>query len=125
MIFKTEIRHFKPEEFALPERLRWEMLKRLDDLREACGFALVVTSSFRDVDKNAAVGGANNSSHCLAADGMYSGVDLQFDLGGAGRFILMREIFRVGFNRIGVYKKHIHLDIEDRLLQQQLWVGDD
>jgi hypothetical protein len=125
MIFKTEIRHFKPEEFARPECLRWEMLKKLEDLREACGFPLAITSSFREPEHNAAVGGVKDSAHCLAPDGLYSGVDIYADFGGAGRFILLREIFRAGFNRIGIYPKHVHLDIEDRLIQQQVWVGKD
>lgn len=126
MIIWTRIRHFQPEEFIHPELLRWEMLERLDAVREAVGFPLKITSSYRDPAHNAAVGGAKNSAHLPASDGMYSGVDIATGaLGGAGLFMLVREIYRAGIVRIGIYPKHVHVDIEDRLHQQVMWTGQD
>lgn len=120
------IRHFKPEEFVKPDILRWEMIRKLDELRDRCGFALRITSSYRDPEHNTKVGGVPESSHCVAPDGMYSGIDISIDsVGGSGIFQLVRNAFTVGFNRIGIYPKHIHLDVESRLLQQVLWIGQD
>ena len=120
------IRHFQPSEFKRPECLRKEMITKLDRLREACGFALIVTSSFRDADHNRAVGGVDGSAHCLSPDGFYSGIDLSIaNLGAAGLFRVVRNALMLGFNRIGVYGDHVHLDVEDRLPQQVLWVGKD
>lgn len=122
----SRIRHFEPAEFARPECLRQEMLDKLDRLRQACGFPLVITSSYRDFTHNTAVGGAADSAHCPGPDGLYSGVDIAtHNLGGAGLFMLVKHALAIGYNRIGLYPRHIHLDVEDRLPQQVMWVGSD
>ena len=102
------------------------MAEKLDKLREECGFPLIVTSSYRDPLHNAAVGGVLDSSHCLAPDGFYSGVDISTaNVGGAGLFRMVRNALAIGFNRIGIYANHLHFDVEDRLPQQVMWIGKD
>ena len=126
MITWSHVKHFSLYEFQRPECLRLEMIQKLDELREACGFPLVVTSSWRDREHNAAVGGVNDSSHCLAEDGLYSGVDIAtHNIGGGGLYKLVRNALTIGYNRIGIYPRHVHLDVENRLPQQIIWVGKD
>jgi uncharacterized protein YcbK (DUF882 family) len=122
----TQIHHFKPTEFERPELLRWEMLKALEDLREAVGFPLKISSSYRDPAHNAAIGGAQDSAHLPdPTDGRYSGIDIATaGIGGVSLYFLLREVMH-RFVRVGVYKHHIHVDVEDRLTQQCAWVGDD
>jgi len=120
----THVRHFSMDEFAEPDKLRWDMLRMLDNLRENCGFPMYVTSSYRDPAHNAAVGGVSDSSHCLAPDGLYSGVDISIT-DGARMFKAVKGALALGFNRIGVYPKHVHLDIEGRLPQNVIWTGSD
>lgn len=120
----THIHHFSPDEFAEPDKLRWSMLKMLDDLREQCGFPIYVTSSYRDPAHNAAVGGVSDSSHTLAPDGFYSGVDIAVS-SSQRLFDIVRYALELGFTRIGVYPKHVHLDIEARLPQNVIWTGSD
>ena len=122
----TQIHHFAPDEFQKPDLLRWDMLKKLDGLREQCGFGLVVTSSFRALDHNANVGGVKDSAHCPAPDGFYSGIDLSTGrLTSWQLYKLITAAIGLGFERIGIYPKHIHLDIEDRLPHPVMWVGKD
>ena len=122
----NKINHFSPDEFLRPDCLRKEMIEKLDRLRDLTGYSMFITSSFRDPAHNTAVGGVQDSAHCLAPDGKYSGVDLASEgWGGAGLFQVIRVAYHIGFNRIGIYPKHIHLDVEDRLPQQVMWVGKD
>lgn len=127
MIRWDEIAHFRPDEFSHPELLRTTMAYLLDDLRGQFGAALVVSSSYRDPEHNAAVGGAAGSAHTPAPDGKYSGVDLTTPrnaLTGAERYRLLTIALSLGFKRIGLYEKHIHLDIEDaRLASPVIWLG--
>ena len=120
----TQIHHFKPSEFVKPELLRWEMLKALDDLREAVGFPLTISSSYRDPVHNTAVGGAKDSAHLPdPVDGKYSGIDIAtVGLGGVDLYFLLREVTR-RFVRVGIYPDHIHVDCENRLIQQCAWVA--
>jgi hypothetical protein len=67
-----DIKHFTPIEFRHPERMGYEFLLWLDKLRDACGFAFVITSDYRSPLYNKAVGGAKDSAHsdeiCQAID---------------------------------------------------------
>jgi uncharacterized protein YcbK (DUF882 family) len=120
------IGHFKPEEFANEQSIRFGMVRMLDELREQTGVPIVITSSYRDSVHNASVGGVQNSSHCLAPDGFYSGVDFSIEgLGGGALFKLITTALALGFKRIGIYPKHLHLDIEDDLPQNVIWIGKD
>ena len=120
--------YFKDSEFVRPDLLRPEMREKLNLLRAWYGKPLVVTSSLRSTAKNQSVGGATDSSHTLAPDGLYSGIDLAVvggKLDGQARYNLISYSFAIGFRRIGVYTRHIHLDIEKHLPQEVLWVGVD
>lgn len=122
-----KVEFFKPEEFVHPELLRQEMLDKLDELRFYCGFPLKITSSWRDPEHNKAVGGVQDSAHLPdPTDGKYSGIDIATEgIGGAGLYKLLHGALACGFNRIGIYPKHWHFDVEDRLPQQVIWVGKD
>lgn len=83
---KTPVRYFKLEEFLTSSTARqksienspsWEIIEHLtelalflDDLREAWGSGIKITSGFRNEALNKAVGGAKNSVHRIgyAAD---------------------------------------------------------
>ena len=134
MIDWTRIRFFKATEFIESQKLRPEMIHALDDLRFRFGRSLIVTSSYREPAQNAQVGGVTRSAHTLAADGFYSGVDLTTQ-GALARinkkvpgyemwtlFIIAREL---GFRRIGIYPKHLHLDLEPDLPSPALWGDSD
>jgi len=122
-----DINHFKADEFLHPELLLPAMAYRLDDLRREFGKPLIVSSSLREIAKNEQVGGVKNSSHLVdPATGFYSGVDLTMlgnRISAADRHNFVRYALWIGFNRIGLYKDHFHLDIETRLPQEVIWLG--
>lgn len=123
MINWDKIRYFHETEFSQPQLLRPEMIIKLDKLRLMIGMPIIITSSCRSIDHNTKVGGVKDSTHIVQADGFYSGIDFTVSEGidDSNRLFLLKCIV-VNFNRIGIYRNHFHLDIEDRL--SALWFED-
>jgi len=90
-------------------------VERLQKLRDMVGKALYINSGCRCPAHNAACGGVPHSSHMrgLAAD--ISTRD------GELRFKLIAAAFSTGFDRIGVGKDFVHLDIDTDLPHPRLW----
>jgi uncharacterized protein YcbK (DUF882 family) len=88
----------------------------LDKLREACGFAFVVQSGYRTIAHNAQLSGAvDGSAHTrgMAAD---------IGAGTSGmKFKIVGGAFNLGFRRIGVGDRFIHLDMDAAKPQSVLW----
>lgn len=121
------MKHFHESEFARFDLLRPEMASMLDELRDRLGSPIIITSSYRDPVHNAAVGGAPDSSHTPAPDGLYSGID--FTIPGSlitprALFWIVKHAYDVGFKRVGLYSdmRHVHLDCESRLDQEAIWI---
>jgi len=126
MIDWTGIKYFKPEEFLQPDKLRPGLIEKLDKARYLAAQSFVITSSFRTVEHNKAVGGVESSAHCLAPDGFYSGIDFALLRGmtDSNKFMILNILFVAGFWRIGIYKRHFHVDIEPHLKQNVIWISD-
>lgn len=123
----SNVVHFKKEEFVQPDKIRANVVYALDDIRENFGQPIIITSSLRDAKHNADVGGVQNSAHLLAPDRMYSGIDF-YPKGGMtdyNKYKIMEAIVLITHVcRIGIYKSHFHIDMEERLTQNVLWVSD-
>ena len=107
------MKYFKQSEFECKcgctgNTIDPDFAEKLDTIREICGFPFTVTSGFRCLAHNKAVGGHPNSAHCrgLAVDILASGVN-------AARIIAAAHV--EGFTGVGVSQKgsgrFIHLDI--------------
>lgn len=106
-------RYFTREDFACPccgeNGIKDSFIHRLDDLREECGFPLIITSGYRCAKHNRKVSSTGDfGPHTtgLAAD-------IRIDRGRAYR--LLGIAIKNGFTGIGIQQKgggrFIHLDI--------------
>lgn len=109
-----EIKHFKPAEFKNPEKMGYEFMLWLDQLRLRAGVPMTITSSYRSPAYNRGVGGASNSAHtdtpCNAIDiGMRPRAsDSNWNY---TRWQIIKCAMETGCRRIGSYANgSLHLD---------------
>ena len=103
--------HFRVGEFACHHCARngidANFITRLDVLRDRIGFPIAISSGFRCVEHDSAIGGAGVHPQGCAAD---------IPTSGARQDILIREAVAMGFRGIGVKAKgdhasrYVHLD---------------
>ena len=112
-------KYFKPTERGLDdgryEKLNPKLLEQLDELRELYGKPITITSSYRGPDHPIEAAKPNGPGvHSLGV-----AVDIA-SVGGTQTLELVRAAIAVGFERIGISRKHnfIHLDIADETHQR-------
>lgn len=103
----TKLHYFQPKEFNFPSEMSPELLHRLDATRFIAGIPFIVTSDFQPGDS--------------LAHGKGLAVDIRAHDSWA-RFAIVEAAIKMGFDRIGTYTKHVHLDV-DVDLPPGLWVG--
>ena len=108
----TLMRHFTPEEFDHPEKMSHAMLLRLERVRRYAKVPMKVTSDYRDPKDD-----DDNSAHTRGL-----AVDIACTT-SRDRFAIVNAALAVGIKRIGVYDRHIHLDVDDSLPQGVMWWG--
>jgi len=117
-------RHFQFKEFDSPDEpgsginIDFELVDKLDAIREECGFPFRITSGYRTPKHNAEVGGKYNSDHLTghAADIAVSN--------SIERFMIVQSAIRHGIRRIGVKKDCVHLGNSFALPLDVLWTYD-
>lgn len=121
----AEIRHFKPSEFKAPQRMGYQFVRWLDQVRELADVPMLVSSSYRTPAHNAEVGGANDSAH---TDTPCNAVDIRKNpkavLGwNHARMQIVSAAIRLGCQRVGIYEDDsIHLDMtHDLRPAPRLW----
>lgn len=110
-----EFKYFKGDEIV---GLKADLVYKLDRARELFGAPMVITSGYRDPDKNLAVGGVKNSSHTrgLAVDIKCNDPFMQAKLAWA--------LGCAGFRRVGVYAGHLHCDVDHTLPVPSFFEGE-
>ena len=115
-------KHFKANEFKYPELLSPKLLQMLDATREKAEVAMTITGSWRPRPNV----GKRSSGHQPNGRGIYEAVDIRCPT-SRKRFRMVKAAFEVGFRRIGVYDRHIHLDcvteISNKFGQDVNWIG--
>ena len=107
-------KYFKSNEAGLDggryERLKPELLTKLDELRELYGKPITITSSYRGPDHP--IEAAKETGPGVHSTG--AAVDIAA-VGGTETLELVRASLAVGFQRIGISRKKnfVHLDIAD------------
>lgn len=106
---------YNPKYFALSEfncqetnenNMQEEFLKKLDLLREACGFPFVITSGYRGEnhsnERNKPNGGGTHTKGIAADIKAVSGTE---------RYAIVQHALALGFTGVGVAKSFVHVDI--------------
>jgi uncharacterized protein YcbK (DUF882 family) len=107
MMFKF----FKLEEFACKHtgknEIKEEFVHRLDELRRACGFPLVVNSGYRAPEHPLEARKSTPGTHTRGI-----AVDLAIR-DGVRRRKLVEEALKLGFGGIGIANSFVHVDIRE------------
>lgn len=116
------IRFFDSTEFDSPdapgsgEGMKFGFVKKLDILREECGFPIIVDSGIRTPKHNSDVGGEPVSGHLTG-----EAADLRC-IASRTRYVILMNAFRLGFSRIGIGDTFVHLDDSMTLDQRVVWL---
>ena len=110
---------FKRSEFACKcgcgkNDISFSLVRKLDEIRAIVGFPLKVNSGCRCSTYNKTVGGKEDSAHTRGL-----AVDIQCTT-SRKRYILMK-LFLMKFNRVGVYKTFLHVDLDEEKPKYVLW----
>lgn len=120
-------RYFQAAEFACKccdqHGIDPQMVEMLDELRERCGFPIVISSGYRCAKHNQAIGGAKRSAHV-------EGYAVDIRCHGARAHKVLDVAMLMGFSGIGIKQsgavehRFIHLDIapnEDARARPAVW----
>ena len=114
-------RNFTAEEFNCPccgeVIINGHLVNMLQAARDRAAIAFVITSGYRCENWNRILGGAEDSSHL---SGM--AVDIATETLNQ-RFIILKAVLAAGFRRIGVYMRHIHVDIDGTKPEDLVWLA--
>ena len=105
-------KHFSDREV---EGLQPALVERLDLARGYAGVAFIITpgGGLRAVGTSKVKGSAHEAGWA---------VDLRCS-SSHQRFRILRALFAVGFTRVGVYDRHIHVDADPTKPQEVTWTG--
>lgn len=92
------------------------LLAKLDECRDVAGIPFVITSGPRCEAHNEHVGGSQYSAH---VDG--DAADIQCR-DSRTRFIILRAAVQVGFNRIGIARGFVHVDVSETNTPEVTWL---
>lgn len=105
------LKYFNIEEFACKEtgenKISVPFVKRLDELRERCGFPFVITSGYRSPEHSIEKKKVKAGTH---AQGIAADI---FAEGGNKKYIIVANAIKLGFTGIGIADNFVHLDTRD------------
>lgn len=84
--------------------MRAEFVRLLDKARHISGVPYAINSGYRTPEHNAQVGGVEDSAHL---DGWAADIATPTN---AIRYAVLRGLFSVGFNRVGIGRGFVHVD---------------
>ena len=111
---------FKKDDFTCHcgcglNNISFDLVRKLNIARFLCGFPFIVNSACRCILHNKSIGGSVSSSHLLGF-----AIDIAVK-SPSQRFKMVQVLMSLGFNRIGIYKDFIHIDIDSFKTQNVIW----
>lgn len=106
----ASLENFSPAELV---GLSDELKVKLQALRYLSQEKMYVTSGLRPGD--------SGSTHSAGAAVDISDNNTGEPIGSRWRFKVLRAAFAIGFNRIGIYDRHIHIDVSKTKDQDVAW----
>lgn len=97
--------------------LKEDFVEKLDMARGIAGVPFIITSGYRSEAQNEAVGGIKDSEHITGY-----GVDLAAT-DNEKRHKILDALYTTGFERIGIYDRHIHVGDSPTHPRPRTWVG--
>lgn len=94
-----------------------ELVNRLTKARELAGVPFVINSGYRCPQHNENVGGVVNSSHTFGYAADIKITDT------ANRYKILTALLEAGFERVGVYRTFIHVDVDPNKVAKVMWHG--
>ena len=107
----SKVKYFEADEFSSPDfPLSYNMMSRglvfkLDLAREMSGVGFTISSGYRTKSHNTKVGGISTSRHVTG-----DAVDILIS-NSSDRFKILKALIDVGFNKIGIYPDHLHVEL--------------
>lgn len=105
----SRLRYFKATEFNEPSLMDFQFLRGLDRARHIAGVPFSITSSIR-------------RDRLFSPHATGKAVDIRC-YEARTRFRIVSGLLAVGFTRLGVYDRHIHVDSDDGQASDVLWTG--
>lgn len=124
MKMENKYKYFTAEEFlkCTPpspiEGVSESLLNKLDQAREIAGIPFVINSAVRSSAYERVRGRSGSSSHVSG-----KAVDIRC-IDSSSRFAILSALIMVGFTRIGIYPRHIHVDVDNDRPQKVVFLGD-
>lgn len=97
------------------EDMNNDFILLLDELREKCGFPLVISCAYRSREWDLKKGRSGNSAHTKG-----KAVDIIYNSSSTA-YAIVKNAIELGINRIGIGKNFIHIDNDDSLPQGVIW----
>ena len=95
---------------GLTHNLDDDLVDVLIELEKRMGFELTINSGYREPDHNLKVGGVPNSEHTMMPAKAADVLCLQ----SSTRYRMLRELYAMGIQRIGIGETFIHVGISNQ-----------
>lgn len=100
------------------ENLNPRLVILMDQMRDLAEIPMIVTCGYRTPEHNAEVGGVPDSEHTHGL-----AVDIRCN-DSISRYKFLSAALKVGFKRIEIGTKHLHLGISETAPQNVCWLGE-
>lgn len=93
-----------------------DLVDRLQSIRDVLGVPLRINSGLRCLQHNQAVGGVPHSAHMRGTAADVAVLDSEL------RFRFVKAALGFDFERVGIAKTFVHVDLDPFLPQPRIWV---